>query len=102
MRMGPSFGEEAPGFAGRQKSSAATANTTTNAPIAQIALPGPRFGEAAGGGTTNDPLGTALRLVGDDASDSANATSFAVWNRFSRSFSRQWRTMWSSAGETLR
>jgi hypothetical protein len=74
--------------------------TTTNAAMAQIALPGPRFDAVAGGVTTNDSLVTAV--VGDDVSDSANATSFAVWKRFSRSFSRQWRTMWSSAGETLR
>ena len=28
--------------------------------------------------------------------------SFEDWNRFSRSFSRQWRTMWSRAGAMLR
>ncbi len=28
--------------------------------------------------------------------------SFAVWNRLSRSFSRQCLTMWSSAGEMFR
>ena len=32
-------------------------------------------------------------VVGLEASESANVTSFADWNRFSRSFSRQWRTM---------
>ncbi len=37
------------------------------------------------------PLVTAV--VGLDASESANATSLADWNRFSRSFSRQCRTM---------
>ena len=81
-------------------SSAATAKTAAKAAIPQIAFPGPRFGDVAGGAMTNDPLGTAP--VGDDASESANATSFAVWNRFSRSFSRQCVTMWSSAGETFR
>ena len=45
---------------------------------------------------------TRLSVVGADASESAKATSFADWKRFSRSFSRQCRTMWSSAGETLR
>ena len=53
---------------------------------------------AVGGGASRAPLATA----GEDCSDSANAMSLADWNRFSRSFSRQCRTMWSRAGEMLR
>jgi hypothetical protein len=44
----------------------------------------------------------ALVTAGEDCSESANATSLADWNRSSRPFSRQCRTMFSSASGTFR
>ncbi len=81
----------------RQRRSAATAKTATNAARSRSPSRG-RGAVPAGRGTTR----SWRVVVGRDASESANATSLAVWKRFSRSFSRQCRTMWSSAGETLR
>ena len=52
-----------------------------------------------GGAASCAPL---VIVVGADASESAKATSLAVWNRLPRSFSRQCRTMWSMAGDTFR
>ena len=50
----------------------------------------------SGGSTEAGPAGA----FGPEASESVKAMSLADWNRSSRSFSRQCRTMWSSAGET--
>src|SRR5512140_2300495 len=51
------------------------------------------------GAFTGVPLVIA---AGPDAWDSANAMSFADWNLFPRSFSRQCWTIWSRAGGMFR
>ena len=43
-----------------------------------------------------------LVAIGENCSDRLNAMSLTVWNRLSRSFSRQCLTMRSRAGEMLR
>jgi hypothetical protein len=96
MRLTPAAADAPPACGLFQIRSPAAVITTSAMP----AIAGVFHLRAGASRTICTPLVTVV--VGADASDSANATSFAVWKRLSRSFSRQWRTMWSSAGDTLR
>ncbi len=93
MRFGPSGAVD--GFFERRKRRIPEKVRRARAASATRTL---AFRDAAGAFTCV-PLVIA---AGPDACESANAMSFADWNRFPRSFSRQCWTIWSRAGGMFR